>query len=434
MSFLNFLKRIIIIWPKPKPPAPQMFTAAMTVRDEHGGALLVHGTLAFDLTTHTGAQVDQRLNFILPVQRRNTTATLTVCADGYKDHVERVVVRNEMDEVHMVPVRQEAITLAPLERPVCHSCNGPYSYNQDLLAVFPDGIPNHPYFMNANFYGVPVPGLPFVPGASSENPEWCLTPFLFKYPVEFWQSIFDEHLKRGHNRFPLWWPSARDEGGMSEDDFAKMCKKVQQAGIPTQIGLNSSNFDPQDMTLDEWKARLQPLYDALGAINAADEYRVWEWDEHNNPVLSADILKWMGQQAHAQQSPLLGTRCGFFYHGSPGNVWWGDTNRDDWWRELGEDVDGVDYQCDPTWDIGEMQSRAVDTLSHFDAAGNVHLFRAAETTAMREFYNRPPITEEESCAIGFMLLCTVCGNAKIMGVGDGGRGMDGRPLIAGYKP
>lgn len=305
------------------------------------------------------------------------------------------------------------------------------------LPPFPPGSYDHvlPWvppvdrdFIRADAWGVVVPGLPMVAGGSSEHPERLLTAFLYKYDRSLWSQCFEAHRQRGYKQWILWWPNARAEG-MLIPQFVDMCKTIQSEGFYTQVGLNSKDFDPRDQTPAQWKERLDPLFDALNAQKAADEYAVWEWDSHNVPgVPTIEALKYMGRRSHEADAS-------FWIHFYPEHTSWfadGDPRgRFGFYDDLGTDVNGLQYQAVGTWTIQELQARIVDSLSQFGRQGNRHKFRMFERGASLSFSNDHP-TEDEESLMGFLSCCTIDNishtDAKVWGFGNGARMPDGTPI------
>lgn len=331
--------------------------------------------------------------------------------------LEQVKASPEWHAIHDRPP-----TPAPLVRHVPALPTGSYDH------VMPWVPPVSRDFIRADAWAVPVPALPFVAGGSSEHPERLLTPFLYKYDRSLWQACFDAHKARGYTHWILWWPNFHADGG-SIEDFVALCKTVQEAGFYTQVGLNSKDFDPRDAEPHAWKARLDMLFDAIGATKAADEYAVWEWDSHNIPGQpTIDTLKHFGQRAHAQGAS-------FWAHFFPEHTSWfadGDPRgRFGFWDDLGADVDGLQYQTRPEWTIQETQARLVDTLSQFGRQGNRHKLRFFEDQATLQFtHDRPD--ENDGSLRGFLACCTVDNvahtDAKVWGYGNGGFKLDGTAL------
>lgn len=283
-------------------------------------------------------------------------------------------------------------------------------------------------FLRADFCGVPVDGLPYVPGGSREHPERLLTGFLYKYDRSLWPRCFDAHGQRGYTHWIIWWPNMRADG-WSIGQLVDYCQTIQAAGFATQVGLNSKDYDPRDRSADAWQTALGPVFDALNAAKAADEYAVWEWDSHNIPGQpTIDAFKYFGQRAHA-------AGASFWAHFLPEHTSWfadGDPRgRFGFWDDLGSDVDGLQYQADSGWAVPMLQARLVDTLAQFGQQGNQHKLRAFELTASEQFTQDHP-TEDEANLIGYLACCTVDNvrhtDARIWGFGNGARDLDGTVL------
>jgi hypothetical protein len=298
----------------------------------------------------------------------------------------------------------------------------------DFDRVLPWALPNSRDFIRADAWGVPISGLPFVSGGSSEHPERLLTPFIYKYDKALWARCFDEHRRRGYSHWILWWPNFRADGGTIAQ-FVDLCKDVQAAGFYTQVGLNSKDFDPRDLSAAQWITRLDPLFNALNAVKAADEYAVWEWDSHNIPGQpTIDSFKHFGRRAHE-------AGASFWIHFFPEHTSWfadGDPRgRFGFYDDLGTDVDGLQYQTQPTWTIQETQARLVDTLSQFGQQGNRHKLRFFEDQATLEFKHDHP-DENDASLRGYLACCTIDNvahtDSKIWGYGNGGRRPDGSRL------
>lgn len=308
---------------------------------------------------------------------------------------------------------------APLVFPPCGSCPTPTSYDQ----VLPWTPPPSRDCLRADAWGVPIDGLPWVPGGSSEHPERLLTAFLYKYDRALWPRCFDAHRSRVYTHWILWWPNARADG-MSLEDFVALVMTVAAAGFWPQVGLNSKDYDPRDDSPDGWTARTGPLFDALETAGFTGEFAVWEWDSHNIPgPPTIDTFKYFGQRAHRMGAS-------FWIHFLPEHTSWfadGDPRgRYGFYDDLGTDVDGLNYQGDPAWDIGQLQSRLVDTLTQFAAQGNRHKLRAFELTAARQF-TEDALTEDVANAIGYLACCTK-GPATVWGFGNGARMPDGTAI------
>lgn len=286
-------------------------------------------------------------------------------------------------------------------------------------------------YLRANLWGVPCPGgLPYVKRGSSEHPDRIWTVFAYKSAYRnYLPTMLRTHRDRGNFHWYLSWGDARDDGGFSLSDFRSLCQYVRRAGfwvhakIATKPAVAGNDIpgDPKDMDPAQWKAYIDPVFDALAG--AVDEYGVWEWDLWNlDGEASIDTLNYFGQRAHAQDAS-------FWYHGSAGRTHWDPLGRFHFWDNL-PNVNGIDYQsAGLAWATPqEYQARIVDTLSQFGAAGNVHKFRWNEDVANDLVFN-PNIDNATAETIGdsrgFFADCTVDNvnhtDAKVWGRGDGGR-------------
>src|SRR5262249_15661661 len=99
--------------------------------------------------------------------------------------------------------------------------------------------------------------------------------------------------------------------------------------------------------------------------------------------------------------------------------------------DIGTDVDGLDYQSDPRWDVAMLQARIVDSLWQFGTQGNRHKFRLFEDSASLMFDNDHP-NEDDANLRGYLGCCTIDNvrqtDAKVWGFGNGARLPDGRPM------
>jgi hypothetical protein len=301
------------------------------------------------------------------------------------------------------------------------------------LPPFPAGTYDHvlPWepprtrdFLRADAWGVPVPGLPFVPRGSTEHPERALTYFLYKYSTDWWPEIFAAHKARGYTHFVLSWPDARSDGGWSIERFVEMCRAAQAAGFYTHIKLASKDFDPRDQTPEQWDRRLTPIITSLHEARAADELGVWEWDSFNVPgAPTIRALTNIGSHAHA------GGASFWLHFFAQHTSWFADGDRRGrygFYDDLGTDIDGLDYQTKPEWSIEETQARLVDTLKQFANQGNRHKLRFFEDQATLQFTRDHP--DEDDAALRGYLACCTAGPARVWGYGNGARMPDGSPL------
>ena len=279
-------------------------------------------------------------------------------------------------------------------------------------------------FLRADCWGVPVDGLPFVNRGSSEHPERFLTYFDYKYSRANLQAGLDLHAERGYTHWIRSWPDARDDGGCSISQFVDDCLFIKRTIPYVHVKLASKDFDPRDQTKRQWLDRVLPVMGALMAAHAVDEFGVWEWDAFNVPGLpTIQTFKEFGSLAHD-------SGCSFWAHFYPEHTSWfadGDNRgRYGFWADLGADVDGLDFQTQPTWTIQETQARLVDTLTQFGSQPYGHKLRFFEDQAALQFTHDHP-DEDDANLRGYLACCTV-GKSFVFGYGNGARRLDGRPL------
>jgi len=317
----------------------------------------------------------------------------------------------------------------------------------NYLTTLPWDLPLTRNVLRANSWAITIPGAPIVPGGSSVAPERILSWFLNRYPLDFQRNYLKltasygyTHVKQslGDMMGPIDnGPDSPPGSALSIQQVIDVLGSIHQVGsaqdgkrLSVSLMLGSKYFYPRDMSVQQYQDTFGPLMDqmfAAGVIGQDDELLPgWEWNLWNVPGdITVGIFKWVGQQAHAN-----GATC--WYHGSPGNTWWGTdgTSRYAFWDELGFDVDGVNYQTDPHWDIAMMQARIVDTLHQFGEQGNVHKFRLDEDLASLQFDG--PADQAEGNTRGYCACCTVDNvshtDAKVWGYGNGGSMPDGTVL------
>ena len=312
---------------------------------------------------------------------------------------------------------------APLVLPTCGSCPSPTSFDQDLTKIWPNGQPpRDPAYLRTNSWGIPIPGLPWVPGiTSSKHPERFLSYLFPLYPTWGQEAWLDALAARCYTHVVFSWPNARAQAGQSLSQFRADCERAKARGLLVQVKLWSKDFDPHDMPLSDWQAFAQPTFDALAG--AVDEYAPWEYDSGNLTSPTAlDVHKYLGDQAHQQGATAW---CHFFPHVTSWEANGDPRGRQGWWHDLQGVIDGLDYQGDPSWDIGELQARSVDTLTLFGQTG--HKFRQFEPGTPTLMFDGDHPTEDEADAFGFASVCTV-GAAPVWGFGAGARQKDGTAI------
>ena len=327
------------------------------------------------------------------------------------------------------------VPVAPIDRaplppfPPCSTCPGPYEYDQ----VMPWDPPTDDRdFIRTNAWATTVPGLPYVPGASSEFPERFLSYLGFKYTKEDQARAFTAIAERSYTHVVTSYSNFRDEYNASPQAFVDWCGFVKQFVKYNHVMLASKNYDPRDMSPDQYKERFGPVIDALLRAKVADELSVaWELNLFFRPGdWTIDICKWVGDTAKPFDVST-------WLHFSPEvTSWFEDGNvsgRYGFWDDVGDSVNGIDYQTSQYWTIGEMQSHIVDTLNQFAAQGHRHKLRAFELIAMSQFSGEPPGSgsphpnEDDGDLLGYLCCCTH-GPAVVWGYANGGRRPGGEPL------
>jgi hypothetical protein len=296
-------------------------------------------------------------------------------------------------------------------------------------------------YLRADSWGITIPGAPWMPGLSRRHPERILSWFTDRYTPTFQDEYFGRTLSYGYTHLKLSYADScgsadtlgdRRPPGFEQslDQFVAYCQKVGHAGLYRQVVIGSKYFQPARMSAQQWADFADPIMDALIAAHAVDEFILgWEWDLWNAdgpPTIQA--FKHAGQKAHA-------AGCSFWLHFSPEKTSWfldGDKRgRFGFWEDLGDDVDGINYQTDPQWNMRDTQDRVIDTLWHFGQAGNRWKFRFDEDQAARMWDNDHP-DEDEVNARGYCAMCTTDDvrhtDAKVWGYGNGARRPDGTVL------
>jgi hypothetical protein len=305
--------------------------------------------------------------------------------------------------------RPVAIPRSPLVFPSCGSCPSPTSYDKTL----PMAPQSSRDYLRADCWGVTLPGLPFVSGGSSEHPERVLSWFFDVYPAVWQPQILTAHATRGYTHFYLSWPDSRVRAGATIASFVQTCLRIKQWGFYVHVKLWSKDFDPGGQNLAQFQASLDPLLDALFAANAVDEGSFWEYDANNTTQDAVAVHQYFGNRFHAGGAS-------FWCHFLPEHGFWGTGNYSDWWTALVGAVDGLDYQGNPAYDIGQQQARLVDFLN--ERGGQAKL-RAFELYGAAQFSGDHP-TEDEANALGYLTICTKA-NTPTWGCGAGFRAPDG---------
>ena len=306
------------------------------------------------------------------------------------------------------------------------------------LAATPSFAPHERDYLRADSWGVVMEGAPVIDrGVSSRHPERILSWFIDRYTDDFQKQYLEKVAGYGYTHLRLSYPdsvAAKDQpsnkppgAGRTLDQFIETCKRVQSYGLWVRVMLGSKYFQPGFMTAQQWADYADPVLDALIAAKAVDESSLgWEWNLWNTPgQVTIDAFRHHGQRCHA-------AGVSAWMHFSPHVTSWfadGDPRgRFGFYDDLHNDVNGIDYQGDPSWPMDETQARCVDTLWQFGQRGNDYKFRFDEDQAAMMWDNDRPDPEDAN-ARGYLACCTFDNvkwtDAKIWGFGNGGRMPDG---------
>jgi hypothetical protein len=309
------------------------------------------------------------------------------------------------------------------------------------LSATPSFAPRTRDYLRADSWGVEMPGAPVIDrGVSSRHPERILSWFIDRYPLDFQQQYLEKVVGYGYTHLRLSYgdstaakdqPSNKPPGaGQTLDQLIETCLRVKKYGLYVRMMLGSKYFQPNFMDTQQWAAFADPIMDAMIAAKCVDEFTLgWEWNLWNHPgPVTIDSFRHMGQKAHA-------AGCSAWMHFSAHVTSWfadGDPRgRFGFYDDLHNDVDGIDYQTDPSWSMEETQARLVDTLWQFGQRGNDYKMRFDEDMATLMWDNDRP-NPEDANARGYLACCTIDNvkwtNARIWGFGNGARMPDGSPL------
>lgn len=282
-------------------------------------------------------------------------------------------------------------------------------------------------FLRADAWSITLPGLPFVPGGSSNHPsqDRFLSWFFDRYPADWQERWIEKNLEYGYTHVMLSPPDSF-AFGTSLDEFREICDWLQSSGLFVHVMLSSKLYQPWNMSAQQFMDYAFPLMDSLKGL--VDEYcPAWEMDLWNVAGdTNVQICKEIGAKAHEQDASC-------WLHFSSHVTWWGapGTDRYRYWNDLGPTVDGLDYQGDPSWTANEWQARIVDTLHQFGEQGNQHKLRAFERLGTLLFDNPTP-TEDDANLDGYLACCTIDDvkhtDAKVWGTAEGIRNLDGSPV------
>lgn len=298
----------------------------------------------------------------------------------------------------------------------------PGVYDQTLWFDLP-AEPSKRY-MRGDWWGVVVPGLPYLPGFTSlEHPERCLTWFLPRWAPQWQDAILAAHAERGHTHFGLMWEDAQ-LAGLDINGFIALCKYVKQTIPYLQVSLGSKGLTPRDQNPDQYWARNGVVADALLNAGCVDEFIPgFEWNLWNVPGdWTIETFQRLGDLGHSAD-----VTTGMHFSTGVTGWWSAGSNRFDFSRQMVGHIDVLNYQGDPVWDVPTYQARICDTLRDDPtyAAGLIDM-RDFERDAAAEFSNDQP--DEAATALrGYLMQCTRA-PAHLWGYGNNGLRLDGSML------
>lgn len=329
----------------------------------------------------------------------------------------------------------------------------PVNYYTDLPWELPQ-IPTRD-FLRGDFWGVEMPGFPPVPGMGAKY-ERIFSWFLDRYSVEQQKEYLTKYAGYGYTHLLLSYadstgptenPGKTPGAGHTLDQFIELCLRVKSYVNYCHVRFGSKDFQPANMTPQQWADYVDPVFQKLVQAGAVDEVSLgWElnlWNTPGQPLIEA--LRHLGGQAHA-------AGLSSWQHFSPHYTSWfadGDPRgRFGWYDDLaGGGVDGIDYQTQgPAWSPQMLQARMVDTLWQFGERGNDFKFRMEEDLAFFMWQediwtgvvdDTPPpqtvsVTPEDANLRGYISCCTRDDvkhtDARVWGYGNGARRPDGSRL------
>lgn len=386
------------------------------------GTPIAAGVLGFDLDETTLIGVGGNIDVTCDgASKHFTNRVVSNCVHG-----QQITIVEDVELGPSVSPFPPGAKRAPWGPPLtCGSCPSPDSYDKFPLPFTPPAQADV-NFMRANAWSLEFPPgfLPFIPsgpsgvtGGSSKHPERLLTAYIYKIDQALWPQIFEAYRNAGLTHWVFWWPNARSDG-YTLDQFLAVVARVKAEGFFTNIGLVSKDIDSRDQTPAQWSAYLDADYQTMLASGVCDEFAVWEWDLFNvpgDPTLQT-FIHW-GDMAHAAGKT-------FWAHFRSGYTSWQSSGDErGFWRALGTHVDGLQYQSDQNWDIGQLQSRIVDIYRMFADVGTNRVLRIFETLAEAQFDDDHP-TELEGDQYNALALATK-GQGTPGGYGGGAREQDG---------
>jgi hypothetical protein len=281
-------------------------------------------------------------------------------------------------------------------------------------------------------WGITIPALPYVQGgATGPAQQRVLTYFLDRYGPTYEKKILDQHRAHGYTHISLS-PQDSFAAGQAADAYVAMAVRCKAAGLFVHHLLRSKYYtaDHPDLTA------MDPLVETLLAEGAADVITpAWEMNYWSPEVV---------RQMIDHDADVIGDRARIMLHFYPHYIAWppnNETSAEFWQKNYGL-VDGILYQCDPTWTAGMMAARITDGLDRLAPGGMYGLgdsgrghpidYIVWETIATCQFGNLRDgdgrlADEDVGNVKGWECTCAP-GLMTVKGFGNGARRPDGTPL------
>lgn len=281
-------------------------------------------------------------------------------------------------------------------------------------------------------WGITLENLPFVAGgAGGPAQSRVLTYFLDRYGKDWESKILDAHLRAGYTHISIS-PQDSFANGQSEDDYIRMSVRCRQKGLFVHHLMRSKYYTSNDPNLADQDKLINRLL-SEGVMQV--ETPAWEMN-HWSPEICRKMID--------HDSSIIGTRCRIMLHFFPHYISWQANNESptDFWRANYGKVDGVLYQCDPSWTAGMMAARTTDCLDRLAPGGLWGLQDSGrghpidltvwETIATKQFNNDLDgdgrLADEDMGNLkGYECTCAP-GRMIVKGYGNGGRMPDGYAL------
>jgi len=244
-------------------------------------------------------------------------------------------------------------------------------------------------------WGVTIPDLPIVPGGATSGGarSRVLTYFLDRYDraagggTTWEQQILDQHRANGYTHISLS-PQDSFADGMTEDDYVAMAARCKRAGLfvhhlmrskyYTDVNITSAQRrDPRrNRRLFERLREAPKVFPAMPDVSEPDALleRLLREGVMDVETPAWECNCWSPETVRAfidHDAALIGSRCVIMLHFLPHYISWqaNDETPTSFWEANYGKVDGLCYQCDPSWTAGMMAARVTDGLDRLAPHG-----------------------------------------------------------------